>query len=537
MLSALRARAPALLRFAALLAAALVIAPFFWHLARGSIAYRAVLEDDFFYYSLTAGHLAATGRSTFDGLTSTNGYHPLWFAVCALLQKLPGPDGFWWGLACVLCACSLAAVELSRRLARALGAAPIVAGAVGLACAFGSARLAATGMECALAIPLFLWLLCLCAERESSPRAAARIGFAASLAVLARLDLGLAVAMLVSARVASSWSTSRGNESVPRDPRARAGLVRELLAFCAAGSLVPLYLVFNRLHFGLWMPVSALVKQNLAGYRFDWRYLLLAGIQSRYGGRLSGLVLLAGALAAALLAFFRGERDRKLAVGAIALAFAALFFLINACTGWALFAWYLYPLGAAVPCALALAWRRWPRLGAALLALLCAISLFESGRDFWRRGPRGEVADNAMFAMSRELAGRLGERKGVYAAGAVAGFIEDALQEPVFQLEGLVGDRQLLEELRREVPLPDLLAEHRADILIVTFPGPPPLQADGCYRVDQPDPTWARLSRRSTGAICREPFLDFVTPPGKPWIFVLGLRTLAFDLHGARWEK
>jgi len=40
-----------------------------------------VVPDDTFYYLLIARNLAHTGRSTFDGVSATNGYHPLWMAV------------------------------------------------------------------------------------------------------------------------------------------------------------------------------------------------------------------------------------------------------------------------------------------------------------------------------------------------------------------------------------------------------------------------------------------------------------------------
>jgi hypothetical protein len=40
-----------------------------------------VVPDDAFYYLQIARNLVATGRSTANGLSATNGYHPLWLAV------------------------------------------------------------------------------------------------------------------------------------------------------------------------------------------------------------------------------------------------------------------------------------------------------------------------------------------------------------------------------------------------------------------------------------------------------------------------
>ena len=48
----------------------------------------AFVADDAFYYLQTARHIAATGRSTFDGLNPTNGYHPGWMLLMAFCARL-----------------------------------------------------------------------------------------------------------------------------------------------------------------------------------------------------------------------------------------------------------------------------------------------------------------------------------------------------------------------------------------------------------------------------------------------------------------
>jgi hypothetical protein len=47
-----------------------------------------MVPDDAFYYLQIARHLATTGESTFDGLSSTNGYHPVWMAMLSALAAL-----------------------------------------------------------------------------------------------------------------------------------------------------------------------------------------------------------------------------------------------------------------------------------------------------------------------------------------------------------------------------------------------------------------------------------------------------------------
>ena len=48
------------------------------------------LEDDAFYYTVIAHHIAQSGVSTFDGQTLTNGYHPLWLGLLVLQDLTVG---------------------------------------------------------------------------------------------------------------------------------------------------------------------------------------------------------------------------------------------------------------------------------------------------------------------------------------------------------------------------------------------------------------------------------------------------------------
>jgi len=47
-----------------------------------------IVPDDAFYYLQIARNLAATGRSTADGFSATNGYHPLWLAMVSSLAAV-----------------------------------------------------------------------------------------------------------------------------------------------------------------------------------------------------------------------------------------------------------------------------------------------------------------------------------------------------------------------------------------------------------------------------------------------------------------
>lgn len=55
----------------------------FRHAARGV----DTMNDDAYYYTVVARNLATTGEMTFEGISRTNGYHPLWFWLQVVMFK------------------------------------------------------------------------------------------------------------------------------------------------------------------------------------------------------------------------------------------------------------------------------------------------------------------------------------------------------------------------------------------------------------------------------------------------------------------
>src|SRR5882672_5285091 len=239
-----RATPPICRAFAYFSAAALGGAVLF-HALRNSTSLIGLFEDDFFYYVVLADHLVSLGKLTFDGITLTNGFHPLWLVVVLLLRVLTGGFGKAFCVAFGLLSGALlvGAYEALRTLAERLGASRSIAAVLALLQVNIVLWLISTGMEVAIAIPLFAWLLAEVArDTPLTPSRAAKLGALASLAVLARVDLALALILLVGLWLA--WVR-------PWPQRA----ARTALAF-AAGSL-PLVAYFgaNFVFFGALIPI------------------------------------------------------------------------------------------------------------------------------------------------------------------------------------------------------------------------------------------------------------------------------------------
>jgi hypothetical protein len=519
-------------RIAAYLTSLLVCAPFVYHVVHNSTAFIGLFEDDYFYYAIIADKLVSIGKLTYDNTTLTNGFHPLWFGVLSGLRWLLGRFGaaFYVSLSLIFFASLIVTFELGRRFAVRLGAAPAVAGSIAAIYSYGTARLYTGGMECVVAVPLFLWFLIETASRDPiTPWRAIRVGFIASLAILARLDIAFAAGLMILGVV------------VFTRPRLLE-LARLLLAFAAGGILVPVYALANYVFFGTFLPVSAVAKRLQTAPGFNVDYARSIALATTFGPSV-GIVLPLGVIALFLLVRTDRRRQEALFAGGLALIFAFLFFAINALTGWVAFGWYTYPLVPAVTAALVFisqVLERYARPTQALtigLALLVACVPLAAARYYVEHGPRWSIADNSMLAMSHELARRLERRSGLFAMGAIGGVVTYVLDKPVLQVEGIVADQRMVEHVRREDPLPDVLREYGADYLIVSLRSVRSARKDGCYAVTQPNAEWAGTrSAKMSGDICAEPIEHFFTPAGSnSWSTFGELETLVWDLRSANW--
>ncbi|HEY6460242.1 MAG TPA: hypothetical protein VIY73_08820, partial [Polyangiaceae bacterium] len=220
----------------------------------------------------------------------------------------------------------------------------------------------------------------------------------------------------------------------------------------------------------------------------------------------------------------------------------------NALTGWIFFGWYAYPLAAALVTGLTLVGlvaatrlgeeaRR--RAGAAVVAGAALLASGEAIDHFVTHGPMWSVEDNGLLAMSVDLSGRLSDRQGRFAMGAIGGFVTYLLRKPVVQTEGLIEDRAMVEHIRSEDALGAVLRAYQVDYLIVSQYRGRMEKKDGCYLVTQPDAEWAgKRVAKMRGALCAEPVVHFKTVlPAHRWSEFSTLETYVFDVRNATWRE
>jgi small basic protein len=192
-------------------------------------------SDDAFYYLRTARNIAMGLGSTFDGISLTNGYHPLWMAVCVAVFSVVRGD-LWLPLRVLIVVSGALTAAGGVGLLRMFGqiAAPAVGAVLALVWALWPPIHAATtqlGLENALNGFLFILVLFLvwrlAAVGDPSPARLTGIGVSLALLLLARLDNIFVVGLL------GLWVVLLGNPL-----RTRIVLYGSILSFSAIAGLL-----------------------------------------------------------------------------------------------------------------------------------------------------------------------------------------------------------------------------------------------------------------------------------------------------------
>ena len=481
---------------------------------RGNL-YLSFFVDDFFYYVVVAKNLATHGTSTFNGLQATNGYHPLWLWTLTLIYKLFGNHrSFFVALVLLIWLLVLGGYRALRQAQHALGIDP----AAGLPFALISITLMAivsrSGMEVGLALFLLVLLWGRFAAQPlegQTPADAFLSGVLASALILSRLDTSLIVA--VYGALTLIW---------PSGPRRRALL--QILYFAVGLAPVALYLAANRFVFGVFLPVSGLVKNLKTGWLPTDSVTSILQIP-----RMLNIVFVWPAFAVCLLFLLLLLRPRPIANAVrpaqrrvqlcVALHPFVFYGVLSFTSDWPMWwIWYLYPL---VPVWALLGpdlLHRWaPRSRRAspwLAAAVAAGSLLIFVDRLRTNTP-------AVYALERatSLQQFAAAHPGRYGIGDAAGMGSYLMPAPVVQLEGLVGDKTYLQRIRQQQPLLQAMADLGVDYY-VTVRGD---LKGNCYDVREPAQSGPR-SPAMHASLCVKPVAE-IRPPGDPH------RALIFDLH------
>ena len=227
-----------------------------------SALHLAMAVDDTYYYFKTAFHVSRGVGSTFDGINPTDGYHPLWLALLAVMFKPLSGDFVL--LTRIAFTVQIAMIWIGgvwlARLREAGGPKLLWALALVIANPF-AAKIVLCGQETALqfmlsAAALVLWWSMRESPDGGSPKRWALLGLICSLVALARLDSAFFCAALLGMPVV-----------LPSEREREAGFAARFKA-SAIGAIVfgaglGVYLAYHFATFHHLMPVSGAIKRHL----------------------------------------------------------------------------------------------------------------------------------------------------------------------------------------------------------------------------------------------------------------------------------
>jgi len=219
-----------------------------------------LIADDAYYYFKIAKNIAAGAGSTFDGLSQTNGYHPLWTALLVPVFKLAG-DSLWLPVRISLTLCVLFDVLSGFLIYRLIGRAglkieALVASLFWFLIPF-PLFLGLRGMEASLSTTIILLVTytMIVSATENGRRwikGAIIIGVLIGIAGLARTDNLISVGLTVA--LVSIWFFHREVRSVVR------GFAWLTTSALTAVVLVIPWFLWNYIEFGNMIQVSGQVK-------------------------------------------------------------------------------------------------------------------------------------------------------------------------------------------------------------------------------------------------------------------------------------
>jgi hypothetical protein len=448
----------------------------------------AYYVDDFFYYLQIAHNLAVHGRSTFDGITLTNGYHPLWLLVITALYLCGGDKAVFLGIAVLIVAATVSTYQMTWMLLRRHSVPP----AIGQFCAVWAALFALsmdrTGMEVILTVPALLafFLFVDGGEYLQSPRGTVWAGLLGSLVVLSRLDSALLLLIYFAAFV-----VERGLLPLKRLPWICVGLIP-----------VFLYVMSNLWFFGSLTPVSSSAKHLAPGFAFSPRT-----IESVFYPL--GLVGMAFLIPAVLLIViglgYALFHRRQPALFWAMLLFAPVYLaVLSLSSDWGLWIWYRYPFIVSSIAVLLLmrealpvwSWTRYVLAPATFV--LCALFCL---------GLRKTPLNTEVLNLAIELKDFAAGHPGIYGMGDSAGTPGVVIGQPIVQLEGLVMDKKFLEEIRQERNLLDVLRAYGVRYYVSTNAVS---SANGCFNLSEPRVGGPR-SPHMRATLCRAPVKTFTS--------------------------
>lgn len=450
----------------------------------GTDAIVDLLFDDAYYYLAVAYNIAHHGISSFDRLTETNGYQPLWLMVLSAFELVLDLDRrslFIFTLALVGIICSLPLLVLAKKRRDPFYLALLGGMLASYAC-YPFVWL--LGLETVLLAPVFL-LLVFVIRKQGFIHSRHAVSWILVLVVLVRLD---AVSVLVAYAVLLAVAMKQQMGFL----QAIRNIILFLLPSVAA---LLVYFILNKWQFDTYVPVSGTAKMIGAQAFSNW------GIAFYYLFNAQYLLLPLILLLAVEMSWGRFRQSAFFYYGMLVLVVSAViqYFYYAMFSGWMVWPWYFYQFALIMVLVIsrlvfiALAGSDTPPVRAGrniagfsvvvfvlLLPLLLHVAMLGlvlyvdsgAGRHPFTFGQRNISDLEGVLKTDERLVVLMGDR-----AGGLGYWANDNIH--VFQTEGLVSNRAYLDMRREDKALEWISAVIKPQLMIVEREFIPAVMHDG----------------------------------------------------------
>ncbi len=444
-------------------------------------AISAFVPDDYFYYTTIADTILQKGMSSFDGITLTNGYHPLYLAIIVVLAFISGSTTsllFYILLQVLIISSSIQIYRSCNKLYSLYSLSGIKKDLILLISWFISYKLILLHMEIVLTIPLLYMFF----YNIVKPQLQASYTTLSSLCLFILLSRIDTIILLTLPLFFYFSALERKNKYL------------FLIHFLPACIVVASYLYINTLSFQSIIPISGLAK-GLTIYPFTlsfhfWQDFFYHPFE---------LSLYFISIIFFIVSLYKG---RDLIVQSLLFSIIVYFIVVSTRSDWALFDWYFYPLILVVPSIILLFSNDVERLylkQSILYSLMIIIGLWSVKYVFKVHNALRLEASNYFHAQSIHTwlknnnikVAAMGDRSGL------AGYMNNG---SIINMEGLVSNRKLIDSIQAQADLQATLKEFGSEALIVSVYERLLTDKSGRYIVYQPHPKQAGIySKKMTG--------------------------------------
>ncbi len=426
--------------------------------------YLSFFTDDFYYYIEIAKNIVKFDQSSFDLVEKNNGYHPLWMIVMIALIHLFDTDLSFF-IAATLIIFLLVGVyfHLTQKILSVFEINPYLSLAIAMYNTLFMLVLSRTGMEISLALVLLAgfiyWILKYPYHKQTQDQAFFT-GLLAAFACLARLDTLLLTALFFTI------------STLACNPLKKQTLIRASVTFTGLTPIL-FYLYTNITYFKVLTPISGMAKHLKMIDDFSVEPLLrltqldALNIMFIWPCAVAISILLPYIIFSKLIFL----QNRKILFITVLLHPIIFFALLAFESDWHTLTWYLYvfviPLLIAAISLIKVIEKKLQTqidnfqkiflISSFALTLLLGYGLIKINPEA-----------NAILKAAEKIATFAENKPGYYAMGDRAGMPAFLIEHPILQLEGLVAGKSLLQDIKKQRNLMEVLKEREVNYYIAT---------------------------------------------------------------------